>query len=197
MSHGNVSGGDCVDVDSVGHFETENAQQPDADTQRWYCVQTQTNKEAYAAKNLEAQSYRHFLPTFVRTIRHARKTSQVRRALFPGYLFVSVDIESQRWHPIMHTFGVRSLIMQNERPKPVPIGVVEALLSATNDDGHVDFRDDIKVGQDVRMISGPFFNLVGRLERLDDRGRVAVLLNILGGERLVAADQTALQPVDS
>ncbi|MGI9449869.1 MAG: transcription termination/antitermination protein NusG [Geminicoccaceae bacterium] len=166
-------------------------------SKRWYCVQTQPMKEMFAAKNLEMQSYQLHLPTVVKTIRHARKVTRVKRALFPSYLFVNVDVDTQSWWSIRSTFGVRHLIMENDRPKPVPIGVVEALITATNDEGHVDFRHDIRVGQNVRLLSGPFFNLVGKLERLDDRGRVAVLLSILGGERLVIAEKTALQPEDS
>lgn len=87
--------------------------------------------------------------------------------------------------------------MQNERPKPVPLGVVENLFEAISEDGHVDFRHEAKVGQQVRLLSGPFSNLIGRLERLDEKGRVAVLLEILGGERIVTADKTSLLPIAS
>lgn len=194
--HSKVNGCNHVDVDPVKCVEAEEKRLPETGGERWYCAQTQPKKEVYAARNLEVQSYRYFLPTLVRPIRHARKTSRERRALFPGYLFVSFDRDVQRWWPIKNTIGVRHMIMENERPKPVPIGVVETLMAATNDDDHLDFRHGIKIGQNVRLMSGPFFNLVGRLERLDDRGRVAVLLSILGGERLVTADKAALQPVD-
>lgn len=165
--------------------------------QRWLCVKTQPRKELYAAENLKLQSYRCFLPTLMKTVRHARKVTKVKSALFPTYLFVEVDLDVQRWRPIRSTFGVSDLIMEGDRPKLVPFGVVEALENATNDDGHVDFRHDVKIGQEVRLLSGPFFNLVGRLESLDDRGRVAVLLDILGGQRRVFAERTALQPVES
>lgn len=161
----------------------------------WYCVYTQPRKESLAAENLEIQSYQCFLPTITKTVRHARKSTRIKAALFPRYLFVHVDIGVRAWRPIRSTIGVTELVLQNERPKPVPNGVVERLLAAVNDDGHVDFRDDIEVGQDVRLLSGPFFNLVGTLQRMDDRGRVEVLLTILGGERSVFANKTALQRV--
>jgi len=32
----------------------------------------------------------------------------------------------------------------------------------------------------MKVAAGPFADLVGRLERLDDRGRVSVLLELLG-----------------
>ncbi len=196
MVRGNISLNCGVGGDLAEHVRVEDTRSTQDSGERWYCVQTQPKKEMFAAKNLELQSYRHLLPTVVKTIRHARKVTRVRQALFPNYLFVSLDVHVQRWWPIKSTYGVRHLIMENDRPKPVPSGVVEELIAATNEEGHVDLRDNVKIGQNVRLMSGPFFNLVGRLERLDDRGRVAVLLSILGGERLVVADKTALQPLD-
>lgn len=166
-----------------------------ADSERWVCVQTQARKEVFAAQNLQLQGYRSFLPAITKSVRHARRVKTIKAAFFPRYLFVSLDLDVQRWRPIRSTFGVSSLIMEKDRPKPVPSGVVEALIEATNDIGSLDFRNDVKVGQTVRLLSGPFANLVGRLERLDDRGRVAVLLEILGGERLVVTDKTTLQPI--
>lgn len=87
------------------------------------------------------------------------------------------------------------LVQQDDRPLAVPKGVVERLLAAVNVDGFIDFRDDLEVGDQVRLLSVPFFNLVGRLQHLDAQGRVKVLLSILGGERVVSADRTALQRV--
>ncbi|NJO35661.1 MAG: transcriptional activator RfaH [Rhodospirillales bacterium] len=162
---------------------------------RWICVRTQSKKEFFAAQNLRNQSYDCYLPTVARTIRHARRARVITAPLFPGYLFVSLELDVRQWRPILGTFGVIDLIMEDGCPKPVPVGVVEALQEATGADGHADFRHQVSVGQDVRIMSGPFFSLVGRLERLDDQGRVTVLLDILGGQRLVSADATALQPL--
>jgi transcriptional antiterminator RfaH len=112
-------------------------------------------------------------------------------------MFVSVDLSVEPWTPIINTMGVSSMVKGRDRPLPVPAGVVETLLAARDDRGLTDFRHEVQVGEQVRILSGPFFNLVGRLERLDDKGRVEVLLSILGGERSVMTDRAALQPVSS
>ncbi len=39
----------------------------------------------------------------------------------------------------------------------------------------------LQAGQQVRLISGPFADQLATVERLGDRDRVRVLLNILGG----------------
>jgi transcription antitermination factor NusG len=40
---------------------------------------------------------------------------------------------------------------------------------------------NLRVGQVVRVVAGPFVGGLGVLERLDGKGRVRMLLNILGG----------------
>lgn len=161
--------------------------------ERWYCVHTAPRKELVASSNLELQGYRHFVPTVLKKVRHARKVREVKTAFFPRYIFTIIATETQRWRPINGTIGVSSLITEKDRPKPVPVGVVEALIKVTNDLGTLDFRDEVEVGQQVRLLDGPFANLIGTLSRMDHNGRVAVLLEIMGGERLVVTDKTALQ----
>ena len=47
-------------------------------------------------------------------MRHARKILNVRAPLFPGYLFVSLDLTRDRWRSINSTYGVLGLIMGGE-----------------------------------------------------------------------------------
>jgi len=165
--------------------------------ERWICVHTAPHKEFFAALNLAQQGYRSFVPKVTKTVRHARQTREVSVAFFPRYLFVILASTTQPWRPICGTFGVNSLIMEAGRPKSVPSNIVEALMLATNESGSVDFREDVAVGQSVRMLTGPFADLVGTLMRVDGQGRVAVFLNIMGGERLITTKKAALQPTNS
>lgn len=165
--------------------------------ERWICVQSRPHKELAAAENLRDQDYRSFVPTVWRQIRHARKTKTVRRPFFPRYFFVILNASLQPWRPIWSTSGVSSVIMENERPKAVPEGIVEALVSATDKGGSLDFKDSLSVGQSVRLLNGPFADLIGTLEQLNANGRVTVLLDILGGERRMTTDTAALQAVNS
>lgn len=161
---------------------------------RWYVVRSAPRKEFFAASQLENQSFRTFVPRLRRTVRHARRTQTVLAPLFPRYLFVAMDVDRVRWRSILGTFGVAQLIMSGERPKPVPDGVVENLAEASDLAGAVSFRDRLRVGDDVRFVSGPFAELIGRLVDLDDAGRVGVLLEIMGSERVVAATADTLVP---
>jgi transcriptional antiterminator RfaH len=166
----------------------------EADTARWYLVQSHPHAEEKARVNLGRQGFECFLPAQRRTVRHARKVKSVMAPLFPRYLFVRLDLNRDRWLSVRSTFGVSSLFMIREAPVPVPRGVVEDLLAGLDGDGAVRLDRGLSPGQDVRVLDGPFTDLVGVLERLDDNGRVRVLLQIMGSRIAVRMDSRALAP---
>jgi transcription antitermination factor NusG len=162
---------------------------------RWYVVQSQPHKEFYAARNLQNQGFRPFVPQIRKTVRHARRTRTVLAPLFPRYLFVSLDLSCDHWRSVRGTFGVACMVMDSDIPRPVPRGLVERFIAATHATKGVDFRDRLVLGQNVRFLEGPFAEKVGRLVSLNDAGRVAVLLEILGAERQIAVAPEVLMPV--
>jgi transcriptional antiterminator RfaH len=75
-----------------------------ADVQsRWYVVQTHANAEAKAYTHLEKQGFQAYLPRFLKRRRHARRVETVPAPLFPCYLFVTIDVATQRGRSIHST----------------------------------------------------------------------------------------------
>lgn len=164
--------------------------------ERWFVVRAKPHREALAARQLENQSYRVFLPLLLKGRRHARKFETVAAPLFPGYLFMILNLTWDRWRSVNGTHGVDRLLTQGGRPAPVPHGLVEQLLAAANQDGVVRHSTDLKPGQTVRVSAGPFADLVGRLQPLDDPGRVRILLVLLGGQVPVSLPDSLVVPAD-
>lgn len=160
---------------------------------QWYAASTRPHSERLAAINLERQRFDVFLPLRAKTIRHARQFRTVHAPLFPGYLFVRLDLAQHQWRSVNGTRGMVSLVMCGERPAIVPQSVVECLLSLTNKSGVVQFDSELNIGQRVKILVGPFAEHIGVLAQLDDRGRVSVLLEMMGGHVPVASavDQLA------
>jgi transcriptional antiterminator RfaH len=163
--------------------------------ERWYCVHTQPKREAWAFENLSRQGFRGWLPLLARTVRHARRVRTVATALFPRYGFVALDLARDRWRSVNGTFGVIGLIMDGDRPRPVPRGVVEGLQALADAAGVVRYGLEVAVGQKVRVLAGPFADRLATVTRLDEKGRVAVLLEILGAERPVILQREQLLPL--
>jgi transcription elongation factor/antiterminator RfaH len=161
--------------------------------ERWFLAQTRAKSELKAEAHLHAQGFRTYFPQVRKTIRHARQLRTIRAPLFPGYVFLILNLERDRWLSVRSTVGVSSLVMCDSRPLPVPTGIVEALIAQSSfnlarlDAGLVE-------GQAVRILSGPFADLVGKLERLNGSGRVRVLLELMGTNVPVALDRSVLAP---
>ena len=162
--------------------------------ERWFLAHTLPKSEWKAELHLGAQGFRSYLPQIRKTIRHARQLKTVEAPLFPRYLFIILNLDRDRWLSVGSTVGVsRLLTTRDGRPIPVPAGIVESLIerSETNltrlDAGLVK-------GQQVRILSGPFADFVGTLERLDEAGRVKVLLEMMGTAVPVTLHRSALAP---
>jgi transcriptional antiterminator RfaH len=162
--------------------------------ERWYVARTLPQRELQASHQLANQGFRTFAPRYWKNRRHARKTETVLAALFPRYIFVILDCTKDRWRSVNGTFGVDRLLTCNGEPQPVPPGVVESLISASDPAGGVRLHFDLKEGQAIRVTAGPFADLVGQLERLDDNGRVRVLLDLMGGKVRVALPEILVAP---
>lgn len=163
------------------------------DGQRWFVARVHSGRESSAQLNLARLNFRSFAPRISKTVRHARKVRTVLAPLFPGYIFIILDLSKDRWRVVNSAFGVASLIMGPERPTPVPPGIVEALVSARKS-SVLQFGDDLMIGQRVRILSGPFADALCRLVHLDDRGRVRVLLEFMGTEVTAQVDRSRIAP---
>jgi len=162
--------------------------------ERWFVARVLVHQENRAQFNLHRLGFRSFLPRVRRTIRHARRLQETLRPLFPGYIFIIIDLSKHRWRSVNGTFGVASLIMGAEHPRPVPAGVVEGLIASCEGGATIYLEDSLEVGQKVRILSGPFAETLCRLAHLDDRGRVRVLLEIMGMEVAAQLDRSAIAP---
>ena len=165
-----------------------------AGNERWFLVHTLPNSERKAHWHLGAQGFRTYLPQIQKTIRHARRLRTVQAALFPRYLFIVLDLGRDRWSPVRSTVGVSRLFTDRDgRPIPVPVGIVESLIERS--DGDLTRLDSGLIkGQQVRILSGPLADFVGTLERLDEAGRVQVLLQMMGTVVPVRLQRSALAP---
>jgi transcriptional antiterminator RfaH len=163
-------------------------------TSRWYVVQTQPHAESKAMGHLIRQDFAVYLPRYLKRRRHARKVDMVAAPLFPRYLFVTVDLETQRWRSIQSTTGVSRLVCNGDEPAPVPPAVVEALQGREDAGGFVQLerRPQFAPGERVRVVDGVFADSLGLFEGMADRERVAILLDLLGRKVRILLDEGAI-----
>jgi transcription elongation factor/antiterminator RfaH len=161
--------------------------------ERWFLVHTLPRSEARAEVHLRAQGFRTYLPKINRTVRHARRFRNIQAPLFPRYMFLILDLSRDCWLSVRSTIGVSTLFTCEGRPIPVPASVVEDLISSYDQTAE-SLASRFARGQSVRILSGPFAELIGTLDRLDAGGRTRVLLEIMATMVPVTIHQRALCP---
>ncbi len=148
---------------------------------RWYVAQTLVRSEEKARINLERQGFNPYLPRFLRERRHARRCDLVKTPLFPGYIFVRLDLDTAPWRSINGTMGVSHLICNGERPAAMPDGVVEEIAAREGDNGLIRLEPrTFQKGEALRIVSGALTDCFGLFEKMADRDRVVLLLDLLG-----------------
>ena len=153
---------------------------------RWYAAKTQPRKEALAQLHLSRQDFETFCPQILAPTRRRRqgrgKTVATPTAFFPGYVFVRIDLQRDPWRSINGTIGVSHLVQFGALPANVPAGLVEALQKSANDNGLLQFCDDLKPGDSVRLTGGSFDGRIAKVLRTESKDRVSVLLDLMSRE---------------
>jgi len=149
---------------------------------KWYVINTKANNEILVMKRLKNQKYNIFCPVYLSLTRHARKFKKIIRPFFPGYLFVSIDIQNQSWIFINRTVGVKRILSDGKSPIALRDTIINELYSMQNEEGIIETvnADRYKIGQKIIINDGPFKGSKGLFNGLSAGQRVEILLNMLG-----------------
>lgn len=146
----------------------------------WYVLHTKSRFENVVNGGLGKKSIEVFLPKItVRSKRRDRK-AMIRVPLFPGYLFVKTDLAPDSHLEIVKTAGAVRLIGSKHGPVSVPEETVESLKIMVAGDHPVTTGDNLKKGDKVLVVSGPFVGVAGTFVRYGGKGRVVVNIEALG-----------------
>ncbi len=146
----------------------------------WYAVHTRPNGENRAAFHLKLQGFESYAPCLRKTVRHARRSKSIMTPCFSRYIFVSLNLDRDRWRSVNGTFGVAYLLMVNDRPVHVPEGFVENLMNSLDGTEPFDIGNKLQINKNARFRDGPFSELICQVQSIDAKGRVKVLLELMG-----------------
>jgi|SRR6056297_443982 len=166
-----------------------------SDHELWYLAQLKPGGFERAVTNLARQGYESFMPLREETRRRAGRWTKSLRPLFPGYLFVNVPDSKRQWQSINATYGVSRLVaLEAGRPTPVAPSLVSALRNRMSENGLLQPATALKTGDQVRVVSGPFTDMLAEIEAVPEQGRIYVLIDLMGRyakAELAAADVEA------
>ena len=147
----------------------------------WYVVQTKPTAEAIVQQHLKNADYETFLPRIKTMVKGSGKPTSRVKALFPAYLFVHMDLrDANLYRMIKYTRGVRKILGDGALPVSVPDEMIEIIRERMNGEGIIEQRITMNKGDEIRVRSGVFKDLVGILEKpVSAAGRVKILLKIM------------------
>ena len=162
----------------------------------WYLIHTKPRQEKCALDNLHRQGYQCYLPTLPAEKLRQGLLTVADEPLFPRYIFIHLDAQSDNWAPIRSTLGVTSLVRFGYEPARVPDALVEFLRSRQNADGlHLWAQPALKVGAPARVVSGPLAGYEGILLAKTGRERVVILMDLVGGQVRASLHPDQLEPI--
>lgn len=157
----------------------------------WFAGQLKPNGLRIAKANLQRQGFPCFAPVRRERFQSARGPQMRLKPLFPGYIFVSVEPRSPRWRALNNTRGLTRMIVTDiSRPRPLPDMFIQALMARCEEmrDSAPDDQNDYAVGDLVRILQGPFADVVSRVERMSADQRLELLLDLMGQKVRVSVD---------
>lgn len=135
--------------------------------------------------------------------RGRRETVDKQRPMFPGYVFCDLRPGHHDFNKARGVKGARDFLRSTDKwPVTVKEELVFALEKLESDKKIAYFdslkpkpkrRNDLRVGQPVRILDGIFADFIAKVDRLNANGRVRLLLKFLGGETETWVDGNQLE----
>lgn len=165
-------------------------------SKEWFILQFKSNSHHLAVKNLNRQGFDTFLPLYNTTLRKTSRFVASNKPLFPGYMFISFDKSKSKWHKINNTYGVSRLITFNSILKSIPTTFVENLMMRYDLSGNLLPVEKLKKGDQVKVLKGPFANIIATVEKYEDDQRIWILMDLMGRMSKIQMQFDAVQPSD-
>jgi transcriptional antiterminator NusG len=183
----------------------EEAVDGDADLEEgpraWYVVQTYSGYENKVKTNLDQRVksmdvqdriFQVVIPTEdeIEIRDGARRT--VSRKLFPGYVFVQMNMDDDTWYVVRNTPGVTGFagVTGDDRSRPTPLADAEVnRILRQMEVAQPRINIGFKEGEQVRITDGVFQDFVGTVDEINlDKGKVRVMVTMFGRETPVELD---------
>jgi len=167
----------------------------EANSENWFVAQLRPQGLRRAEENLTRQGFSSFCPKRLESVIRSGKRLSKEAPLFPGYLFVALDMLQGRWRAVNSTYGITRIVSLGKEPTPVPLDLVSQLMLRCDQEGKLLPPKLLKPGDEVTMTKGPFADVIAIIESVTPDRRVWVLMDIMGGQTRVAVDASQLRTV--
>jgi transcriptional antiterminator NusG len=173
---------------------------------RWYAIHAYSGHEKKVKTNIERRAetmglsdlvFEIYVPEDSETRKRNDKTVEVKRKVFPGYVFINMVLNEQTWYLVKSTTGVIGFVSpgSSSTPQPVQDAEVQAIKDSL-DPEITPHRQTWEVGQVVRVTSGHFEDMTGKIDEVDERRqKLKVLISLFGRDTPVELDYNMVEKI--
>ena len=163
----------------------------------WYAVHTYAGYENVVLRNLKQlidslgmndKIFNVIVPVEKKIKIKAGKRVEVEEKIYPGYVLVDMIVTDDSWYVVRNTPRVTGFVGAGVNPVPLKNEEVESLFKKM-DAGTTKHHIDIAIDETVLIIDGPFKDLEGKVNFVDqEHGKIKVLVSMFGRETPVELD---------
>ncbi len=160
---------------------------------RWYVVHTYSGYETKVKKNIEKMVENRgmqdlileiVVPTEDRIEMKDGKRVVKTKKMFPGYIIVKMIVTNESWYLVRNTQGVTGFVGHGSDPIPL---TDEEVTRMGIEKIYLDI--DIKVGDTVRLVSGPFEGFMGTVKEVNkEKQTLTVIVSFVGRDTPVEVE---------
>lgn len=173
----------------------------------WYVVHVYSNMEKNVLQALEERIERSGLQHYFgrilvpseevedRNKRGQRKVTE--RRIFPGYIFIEMELNDETWHLVRSTNRVTGFLGGGNRPTPISQSEVDKILAQIEEGGEKPRPKVLfEVGETLRVKEGPFADFNGTVEEVSyDKNKLKMTVTIFGRPTPVELDFSQVEKI--
>jgi transcriptional antiterminator NusG len=178
------------------------AKQAKGTGRNWYVLHTYSGYEDAVEKALRQRIEAMNMQDYIFDVRVPKETQivikrgepvQEKKRIFPGYVLVEMIVTDDSWYVVRNTPNVTGFVGSGNIPvavTPEEYGIIEKRIGGAEPKFKIDFR----IGEHVAIVSGPFANYDGVIDKIDpEKGKVKVLVSIFDRETPIELDFTQVK----
>jgi len=170
----------------------------------WYVIHTYSGYEDAVAKSLkqrieslgmENKIFNVIVPKEKKIKIKNGKRKTVEEKIYPGYVLVEMIVTDDSWYVVRNTPNVTGFVGAGTTPVPVSKAEIANLMKRMGQE-EPQYKIEVKIGDLVKIIDGPFKDFDGKVSEIDEeRGKVKVLVNIFGRDTPVELDSLQIKKI--
>jgi transcriptional antiterminator NusG len=156
----------------------------------WYVVHTYSGHENKVKVNIEKLVENRGMQDLVLSVvvptedvvemKNGQRKIKTRK-MFPGYVLVKMIVTNESWYLVRNTQGVTGFVGHGSEPVPLTLEEVRRMGIEK-----IIIDMDIKIGDSVKVINGPFEGFMGIVSNFDEEKQVMkVMISMFGRDTLV------------